>query len=384
MSWQVIGYGFLAALVVACIFLVTASYARVQTVSGAIVLDRGVAAIMPTRSGIVEALSVREGQRVVAGTMLARVRAEEDATRGETAPKRVLDALEQQDARLSSQSNLLLSAAGEERRGLAAQIRGLGDEIATIDSQIDAQQRLVQVAANQFRDVQGLAAKGFISRRDLETRETDLLSRRQQLSQLEQARAAKSASLAEARQAIAQSGATAAAQAASVQSSRAEVTQKLAEAESARGYALTSPFAGTVTALTARLGQSATAQQSLMTVVPDGAVARAELYVPTSAAGFLAVGQDVRLAIDAFPFDRFGIVDARITQISSVAIPKVAKDGTIVPVYLVTAELSRAWVTAFGRRQPLLPGMTLSARIIAERQSLFHWLFQPLFAVRNR
>jgi membrane fusion protein len=67
-----------------------------------------------------------------------------------------------------------------------------------------------------------------------------------------------------------------------------------------------------------------------------------------------------------------------------VAVPKTAKDGSIVPVYLVTASLSRPWVKAFGRRQPLLPGMTLAARIIAERESLFHWLFQPLFAVRNR
>ena len=56
----------------------------------------------------------------------------------------------------------------------------------------------------------------------------------------------------------------------------------------------------------------------------------------------------------------------------------------MVPVYLVTAELAEPFVRAFGRRQPLLPGMTLSARIVAERQSLLHWLFEPLFAVGGR
>jgi membrane fusion protein len=383
-SWQLIGYAFLAALVAAAFFLATASYARVETVGGAIVLDRGVAAILPTRTGIVDALPVSDGQRVAAGAVLARIRAEEDAARGETAPKRVVDALEQQDARLSSQSSLVLAAAGEERRRLGEQIHGLAAEIGTIDKQMEVQRRMVEVAANEFREVQGIAGKGYISRRDLEARETALLARRQQLSQLEQVRAAKVSSLAEARRAIAQSGVAAAAQAASVQSSRAEVGQRLAQAEAARGYVLASPIAGTVTALTARLGQPASTQQPLMTIVPDGAAARAELYVPTSAAGFLAVGQDVRLAIDAFPYDRFGSVEARITQISSVAIPKVGKDGAAVPVYLVTAEIKKPWVMAFGRRQPLLGGMTLSARIVTERQSLFHWLFQPLFAVRNR
>lgn len=382
--WQLIGYVLLAALVTACLFLVTASYARVATVAGTIVLDRGVASIVPTRPGIVESLSVREGQHVIAGGLLAQIRAEEDAARGATAPRRIVDALQQQDARLSSQSDLLMGAATEERNRLAAQTRGFAEELVTIDSQIAAQQRLVEVAANEFRDVQGVAGRGFISRRDLETRETTLLSRRQQLSQLEQARAAKAASLAETRMAIAQTGAAAAAQAASVQSTRAEVGQRLAAAEATRGYALASPIAGTVTALTARLGQPATAQQPLMTIMPDGGVARVELYVPTAAAGFLAVGQEVRLAVDAFPYDRFGTIQGRISQVSAVALPRATKDGGAIPVYLVTAELSRPWIMAFGRRQPLLPGMTLTARIVAERQSLFHWLFQPLFAVRNR
>ena len=64
--------------------------------------------------------------------------------------------------------------------------------------------------------------------------------------------------------------------------------------------------------------------------------------------------------------------------------PRQAADGNTVPVYLVTAELDEPFVTAFGRRQPLLPGMTLSARIVTERQSLLQWLFQPLFAVGRR
>jgi membrane fusion protein len=50
----------------------------------------------------------------------------------------------------------------------------------------------------------------------------------------------------------------------------------------------------------------------------------------------------------------------------------------------VTVKLAQSWVMAFGRRQPLVPGMTLTARIITERQNLFQWLFEPLFAVQRR
>lgn len=383
-SWQLIGYTLLAALAAALVFLFSASYSRVEAVSGAIVLDKGVASIVPSRKGIVTVLQVREGQKVKAGEPLLQIRSEEAMASGGTAPRRVIDALAEQDRRLADQTSLMMTAAAADRSRFGAEIAGLAGELTSLEAQIATQRRLVEVADNEFRQMQGVAGRGFISRRDLDTRESTLLSRRQQLSQLEQARAAKRADLAEARKSIAQSSAAAEAQAAGVLSSRAGLAQQVAQAEGTQGYSLTTPIDGRVTALTARLGQPAIEQQPLMFIVPANATPRAELYVPTSAAGFLEVGQEVRLAVDAFPYQRFGSVAARITEISSVAIPKAAAQGNTVPVYLVTAELSAPFVKAFGRSQPLLPGMTLSARIITQRQSLIEWLFEPFFAVRNR
>ena len=120
-----------------------------------------------------------------------------------------------------------------------------------------------------------------------------------------------------------------------------------------------------------------------MVIVPDGGRPRVELYVPTSAAGFLNKGQEVRLAVDAFPYERFGTVEARISDISSTAVAQQTNVGSV-PVYLVTAELARASVSAFGKKQPLVSGMTLTARIVTRKQSLFEWLFEPLFAVARR
>jgi membrane fusion protein len=383
-SWHVIGYTLLAALLAAFVFLATAGYSRTVTVSGAIVLDRGLAPILPSRRGSVAALAVREGQSVRAGDPLVRIRSEEDMTGGGTVSRRMLGALEQQDERLASQSALSLDAAGADQSRLAAQRDGLRREIVSIDTQVQSQQRLIEVAADEYREAQSVAANGFISRRALNQLEGALIMRRQQLAQLQQMRASKSAEIAQIERSIAMAGTSARSQAAGVQSARAALARERVEAETAQGYLLTAPVDGIVTALTARPGQPADLQQPLMVVMPAGARPRAELYVPTQAAGFLAPGQEVRLAIDAFPYQSFGTVAARIVQVSSVAIPRAGPDGATIPVYLVTAELAEPFVTAFGRRQPLLPGMTLSARIVAERQSLLHWLFQPLFAIGGR
>jgi membrane fusion protein len=382
-AWQAIGFLLLAAIVIVIGFLATASYARIETAAGVVTLDKGVATIMPSRAGIIASIAVSEGQQVHAGDVLARIRSEEDMIGGNTASSRIRDSLNEQDQRLISQGKLLLTAVRAEQDRLREQITGISGELTSLARQIDDQHRLVEVALADYNGARRIAENGFISRRDLEARQTTVLSRQQQLAQLEQLRASKTAAIAESRRAITQSGASAQAQIASGQSDRAALTQQLAQADLARGYLITSPVDGIVTALTARLGQAATSQQQLMIVVPAGAAQRVELYVPTAAAGFVHHGQEVRVAIDAFPYQTFGTLSAHVADVSTTTIARQGPNGPI-PVYLVTAELPQPSIKAFGQNRPLAPGMTLTARIVTENRSLLEWLFQPIFAVRNR
>jgi len=382
-AWQIIGFVLLAGLVVTIIFLSFASYARVETVPGAITLDKGVAAIVPSRAGLIENISVSEGERVRSGQRLAVVRAEEGLIDGATAPDRIRDALNREDAQLADQSRLLLRASAADQQRLTAQIDGELAAIPALQSQISDQEKLIAAAELDYNRAKEVAAGGFISKRDMDQRQATILTRRQQLAQLQQTLSDKRAEIAQAQRAIVQSATAAEAQAANAQSSRASVSQQQAQTELARGYALASPVDGVVTALAARLGQTVTPDQQLMLVVPARARLRVELYVPTTAAAFLAPGEEVHLSIDAFPYQTLGTVKGRIVSISGAAIPRQSQTGPI-PVYLVVVSIADPWVMAFGRKQPLLPGMTLSARIITEKRSLIEWLFEPLFAVRSR
>lgn len=384
MSWQAIGYLLLLLLVVVSAFLFSASYSRIEIAEGGIALDAGVASIVPSKGGVVVDLRVRDGSRVDVGDLLVGIRSDQDLAEGGTSAQRILDAIAEQDRRLASQGRLVREAADAERRTLLSRLAGLSEELASIEAQIEAQRQLVAVAEREFASVQSVAGRGFISRRDVNERENTLLGRQQQLAQLEQARAAKRSQIAEGQRTMAQLRVSAEVDASNVQSTRAGLLQQQAQTEASRGYAMTSPVQGTVTAVTARRGQPAVQGQQLMAIMPDHARPVAELYVATGAAGFLSRGQLVRLAVDAFPPERFGTVEARIREISSVAIPRQGANGVSMPVYLVTAEIADPEILAFGRRQLLLPGMTLTARIETERRSLIEWLFEPLFAVARR
>ena len=121
-----------------------------------------------------------------------------------------------------------------------------------------------------------------------------------------------------------------------------------------------------------------------MTIVPAGAKLRAELAVPSAAIGFVKQGQQVRLAIDAFPYQRFGTVTGKVQTVSASAVNAQGPNGTMIAVYPVTVVIDRPSIAAYGRTEPLVSGMTLTARIVTEKQSLLEWLFEPLFAVQRR
>lgn len=383
-SWQLISYFLGAAVVAAVGFLVVGSYSRVETVPGVIVLDKGVASVVPSRRGVVSSIFVREGELVGAGQPLVEIRSEEDTRTGATAPERLLEALSEQEQRLERQTAHTMTAAAAQRARLSAGITGLQRELQSLENRIAAQRRLIEVARNEYRQVQSVSAKGFISRREVEARESALLARQQELDELEQERSSKAADIAETRRSVEEALASAEARAAGLHSDQAALRRQRVEAEVAQGYTLAAPVAGRVAALVARNGQPAEEAKPLMVVVPLDAKPGVELYVPTRAVGFLSPGQEVRVAVDAYPYQRFGTFTAHITDIASAATPRQTSSEGIVAIYLVQARLPQGSVMAFERNQGLLPGMTLSGRIVTRKQSLFEWLFEPLFAIGRR
>lgn len=112
---------------------------------------------------------------------------------------------------------------------------------------------------------------------------------------------------------------------------------------------------------------------------------QAELLIPTRAAGFVRVGQDVRFQYDAFPYQNFGTYTGRIVELSHTVLTKSDTAGPIAPeepVYKAIARLDRPDVDANGQTAPLQSGMLLKAEIILDRRSLAEWIIDPLLHKR--
>ena len=165
----------------------------------------------------------------------------------------------------------------------------------------------------------------------------------------------------------------------------ATIEQRRAEAKGRSSYVVRAPAAGQVAMLQVNKGKTVQPQQLQLEIVPENSPLRAELLIPTRAAGFVRVGQEVRLLYDAFPYQNFGAYHGRIAELSNTVVTKADAAGPIAPeepVYKAVVVLDRPYVDANGRKETLQAGMLLQAKIILDRRSLAKWLLDPLLNKR--
>lgn len=382
-SWQLLGGFLLAAIVVAAAFLMVAEYSKVTVADGRLSGDKGIVRITPMRAGVVDAVLVEEGQRVRAGTPLARIALSTSDGEASLAARRSA-AVARRAEILGGRGPEIAQASRERMNALNAEIAGARVAVDSINAQIVEQRQLVRSASEDLDKARLVAVKGFVSVRDIREREEQLATRRQALSRLEEELAARRAQIIVGEANLARAQSDLDVQMGDLESSRAELAGLAASDENAQAIIVRATEAGIITGIVVHAGDTVQADEHMMSVVPNGTRLQARIEVPPEAAGFVEAGQTIRLAVDAFPYQVYGTVDARIDSVSMATVPIIRADGSTHEVFLVNASLQTSVLPAYGRLQPLRPGMTVSARITTRARSLAEWLFDPLFAVGRR
>lgn len=142
---------------------------------------------------------------------------------------------------------------------------------------------------------------------------------------------------------------------------------------------------GKIAAISVELGQKMKGQQYMATLIPESEELNAILFIPTRSFGFVDVGQESRLKMDAFPYQKFGSIVAEIIETEkSVILPNEHNYPVNFsePMYRVEARLKEQSIYAYGKKIPLKVGMTLNADVIVDKRSLGEWLLEPFLALR--
>ncbi len=382
-SWQLLGAFLLLVVLAAGIFLASATYGKVTTLRGEVTGNKGVVRALAPRDGRVVAVLVEEGQRVRAGAPLVRISVSTSDGAASLQERRAA-AITRQDALLRQLAPDIAQSLAGRISGLRAQIGGDRSEMASITAQIGEQRELVRTAADDLARARLVAARGFVSARDVLDREEQLATRRQGLSRLEQELSVRRTRIAVAETELARAQAEYDLQIANVARARAELSGIAAADENTGAIVVTAAQSGTVTGIVVHPGDAVAGSSHVLSIIPDGTRLEARIQVPAEAAGLIQAGQRVRIAVDAFPYQTYGTVDARVGSISMATVPVADQDGSTRQAFLVRAPLESEAVQAFGQSLPLRPGMTVTARVTTRSRSLVEWLFEPFFAVQRR
>jgi HlyD family secretion protein len=134
--------------------------------------------------------------------------------------------------------------------------------------------------------------------------------------------------------------------------------------------AVTMPVAGIVAEMKiANVGELITVGQTVASVVPDGVPLIVEAAVPNRDVGFVKPGIEGRVKVDAYPFQQFGTLRARVRTV----LPGLGRDNN----FTVRLELLDATFAAGGATLPLFPGLAVDAELFTSRQRLINLILGP-------
>ncbi|WP_037987874.1 HlyD family secretion protein [Synechococcus sp. BL107] len=102
------------------------------------------------------------------------------------------------------------------------------------------------------------------------------------------------------------------------------------------------------------------AGERIVSIVPQKGL-YAEVYVPNNDIGYIKVGQEAKVRVDAFPFTRYGDIAATVSQIAADALePKTEQNFYRFPVKL---RLSNSYLISNSMKVPLKSGMSITTNL---------------------
>ena len=363
------------------VFAGNAEYSRKETVPGWLVSRTGVARVTTRSSAVVREVARRPGDRVTEGEALVYLSADSSLANGNSRSQEILVQLRLEKMEVDKQIELSKEQQQLEKESLRKQFESLDAEGAALASRLNDQSHRLELGAEKLRRLEGALIDGAVTEWDVIQQKDESGEITQGLRRLQQeiANQQRERELISGREKS--SAMQAEVQRSTLRARHMQLSQRIAEQEVQRLSVLKSPVTGTVASVEVHAGNTVAPQQLLITVVPTDVDLAAEVFVPSRAAGFIRRGQSVRIAYDAFPQEKFGTFEGRISYISEYVllpgeIPQTfpIREAT----YKIQIALTNSSIETSVGIAGLRPGMLLAADIVLDKRSFIDWLLEPL------
>lgn len=358
------------------------SYSRRNQVSGHVVPVSGLSTVIAPSSGMLEKLAVAEGDRVLAGQLLAVVQVPRATVQAGD-----MGAALQQQLGIRNEN---MQAAGQARlREIQSNLSGIAQQTSHISAQrqrlqreIQLRQQQVELARETLERYESLMDEQYVSGMQVRQQRAALIEQQIGLEQMHRQSGEFSRQLSELGQSRTELVALLERQGADNKRQLAELDQETLQTISASTVALTAPVDGVVSGQLFKPGELVREGQPLMKIIAGSGELEAQLLVPSRAIGTIRTGAPVLIRYEAFPYQHYGRFRGTVVEIGRSALDKglvgeLTDNATDDPHYRVTVSLQSQHINIDGKAEPLRPGLLLQADIVGERRRLWQWMFDP-------
>ncbi|NQZ25762.1 MAG: HlyD family efflux transporter periplasmic adaptor subunit [Colwellia sp.] len=377
----------LIIVVISLVFLSYGSYSRKERVSGVLQPDLGLVKLMAPQSGVLVELFVSEGQSVKQGQSILRIKTEKYGVGGVEINQSLINQYQFQLKNLQHLYQQQFLQNELQNKELQTNRVSLLKRLKQLMLQNELFNKRIAINKSIVEQISSLASTGYISEIELKRQDDTLLSLKQQSSAIESESLLLNNQLEMIDNQLIQlpieQGKTTSELSRQIENIKVQLSsvkqQQLGE--------LKAPIDGVITGLLIKKGRNVSLGQNILTILPKGSELQGIIYVPTSAFGFIEEGQATTIRYHAFPYEKFGLYDGRVAEISAtVILPTETETPNIIsqPSYRVVIALGTDKVNAYGKEIPLKSGMMLEADIVIEERSLIRWLFDPVFSIGGR
>lgn len=393
------------------IALVWAIFGKIDIVAvapGKIIPSGHSKTIQPLEIGVVRRIHVREGQAVQVGDVLIemdptasgadqqRLAKEWMAARLNLARLRALAKNHSAmhipagaDPRLAGEQQQLLE---NQRREHQARLDAVGHSItqrradaAGVAEQIRGLEATVPLIQKRAAGIKTLADSQYTPMHDYLTLQQQSIEQTQTLAaqrkNLESIQASIAESQSQQQTLIAEFRRQVLTDLAQVEQQHASLYQELVKAEQRKALQrLTAPVAGVVQELAVHtVGGVVTPAQALMVIVPKSRQLEVEARMLNKDIGFVREGQSAEVKIEAFPFTKYGSIDATLRTISKDAI----EDEKLGLVYASRVLMARDTILVEDKQVRLSPGMAVTVEVKTGKRRIIEYFLSPLLRYQD-
>jgi membrane fusion protein len=366
---------FFSLVLLFIIFTVSASFSKKLSVRGQLLNKGSTIKLTAAKKGVINQVLVQPGEMVSQGTKLIEVVSQDYLVKGQTHSslvreriKQKIDWLSKDDKLQRQKSQLELSSLNNQEHIQTKNIQriiklqSLYIEKQDIhEKKLKASKQLADAGTLSLQNLENIFLSDIQAKQEYLQWQHDLISSQQEVQQLKIKRQQLTQVLE--------------AQLHQNRLKRLQLEAEIQQLEEETSYWLYAQAAGKVAKINIRKGQSVNAGQSVVEMINDTDEVYVELYLPNRAMSRVNVGTEINLKLDAYPYQQYGQLKAQLSNIdltTNAASSISTHNESGQTFFIASAEILGA------KFQSLTSGLTLTADLILERNSIIDWLLMPL------